>query len=197
MSLEVELKYAVTDVPELELRVISAGYQFVSKSSQTDRYFQHPARDFAVTDEAFRIRFDEQQGYLTYKGPLLDTIAKTRKEIEIALHPVESDPLRISEMLISLGFRMVLDVCKTRTLYQRQIINREIHLCLDQVAGLGSFVEIETIVAEEEKDAARDILLRLADELNLSQIERRSYLRLLLAKQVDNFQVGKLSDGHA
>ena len=50
----------------------------------------------------------------------------------------------------------------------------------DEVPPLGMFVELELVVEERDREAARDTLCRLADALELGPAERRSYLELLL-----------------
>lgn len=82
---EVELKYPVADVAALEARLASLGASWHGVSEQVDRYFNHPSRDFAVTDEALRLRSTPAGVAVTWKGPRLDTTAKTRREIELPL----------------------------------------------------------------------------------------------------------------
>jgi predicted adenylyl cyclase CyaB len=55
-----------------------------------------------------------------------------------------------------------------------------LEVCLDEVEGLGKFVELEIQAPEERLDTARAVLLQCAAELELSPSERRSYLELLL-----------------
>ena len=56
---------------------------------QVDQYFAHPARDFAQTDEALRLRRVGKQNFITYKGSKIDATTKTRREIELPLAPGE------------------------------------------------------------------------------------------------------------
>ena len=51
----------------------------------TDHYFNAPDRDFAQTDEAFRLRRIGTGELLTYKGPKRDADTKTRTEVELRL----------------------------------------------------------------------------------------------------------------
>lgn len=82
---EVEQKYPVADVAELEGRLGDAGALWHGVVEQVDRYFGHPSRDFAVTDEALRLRSTADGVVITWKGPRLDAAAKTRREIELPL----------------------------------------------------------------------------------------------------------------
>ncbi len=53
---------------------------------------------------------------------------------------------------------------------------------MDTVESLGDFVELEIIASDDEMIGARDCLLSLADHLQLSNAQRRSYLELLLER---------------
>ena len=61
-----------------------------------DIYLNHPARDFAETNEAFRIRRISDENRITYKGPRRSGPTKTREEIEI---PFASGPDRFQQLL--------------------------------------------------------------------------------------------------
>ena len=52
---EVELKFPLASPSEMLSRLASLGAVAASPIEQVDRYFNHPARDFGDTDEAFRI----------------------------------------------------------------------------------------------------------------------------------------------
>jgi adenylate cyclase class 2 len=177
---EVEAKFALPDPPLLRGKLAELGAVPGPPLAQCDTYFAHPARDFARTDEAFRLRRVGEQNALTYKGPLVDRQTKTRQEIEVPVAPGTAAAAKIAEMLRALGFREVRTVEKTRQPFRLSRQGREFELALDTVAGLGEFLEIETKADEAEWEAARDALLALADELGLRESERRSYLQLLL-----------------
>jgi inorganic triphosphatase YgiF len=82
---EVEQKYPVADVAALEVRLAGAAARWHGVVEQVDRYFGHPSRDFAATDEALRLRSTAEGVVITWKGPRLDATAKTRREIELPL----------------------------------------------------------------------------------------------------------------
>ena len=79
MQYEVELKFPVADLGAIEARLVELGTRFDEAVTQVDRYFAHPARDFARTDEALRIRQVGNACYVTYKGPKVDAATKTRR----------------------------------------------------------------------------------------------------------------------
>lgn len=150
--------------------------------AQRDLYLAHPARDFAQTDEALRLRQIGDRNRLTYKGPIVDAQTKTRREIEIELAsgPTAADGL--CEIFFALGFRPVRSVSKTRVVYALCWEDREVELALDTVEDLGTFLEIECQADESHRDAVRDSILRLAAHLGLEKFERKSYLCLLIEK---------------
>jgi adenylate cyclase class 2 len=177
---EVELKFPLNDSRDVIALLTELGSQFATPIEQVDRYFNHPARDFRQTDEAFRIRSVGSSNCLTYKGPILDRSTKTRREIEIDFADSSHSATQMAEMWLQLGFRHVRDVRKIRTPGSLEWNNRRYELALDTVPPIGTFLEIELVVQDADRDAARDAILKLADKLNLHQPERRSYLELLV-----------------
>ncbi|MEZ6064251.1 MAG: class IV adenylate cyclase [Planctomycetaceae bacterium] len=148
--------------------------------TEVDLYLAHPSRDFARTDEAFRIRTVGESNCLTYKGPRIDTVSKTRREIELALPSGAMEAATARAMFASLGFVPAGEVRKERTRFQLEWQGRAFVVVLDKVANLGEYVEVETIAAEHELETARSAALGLAEQLGLSGGERRSYLQLIL-----------------
>ena len=183
MAIEVEQKFRVSDLPALERALADLQGSARKVSVQVDCYFAHPSRDFARTDEALRLRRVGESNYITYKGPKLDATTKTRHEIEIALPDGQQSAAEAGELLVALGFARVAEVTKRRTHFTVPWGEWEIEISLDDVAGLGNFVELEIMATEEQMPAARDSLLSLARRLGLAGSERRSYLELLLAAQ--------------
>jgi adenylate cyclase class 2 len=152
---------------------------------QTDLYFNHPARDFGETDEALRIRSVGNRHLVTYKGPIVDSQTKTRREIEIPLGGDDAAE-RFGEILRLLGFRRVREVRKRRQPHQFTWQNRPFEIAMDDVAGLGHFVEIETQADEAGRAAAVAAILAFASQFHLGQPEKRSYLCLLLEQDRKN-----------
>ena len=183
-SHEVESKYPLTDPAAIRRRIESLGAIAHPALSQSDTYFAHPARDFALTDEAFRLRHVGDENALTYKGPLLDRQTKTREEIEVLIAPGGGAAEQMTAMLRALGFRSVRTVDKTRRPFHLSWEGRNFELALDTVGGLGDFLEIETLADAESWPSARDSLLSLASALGLEHAERRSYLQLLLQRDL-------------
>lgn len=183
MHFEVEQKFPLADSAAVERRLRELGARDGESMTQVDLYFNHPARDFANTDEALRIRQIGEANFITYKGPKFDATTKTRKELELPLPAGAESAESFAEMLLALGFRRVAEVRKQRRTLNMQWQGREAEIALDTVDRVGSYIEIEFCATEADLDAAKACLASLAAELNLKATERRSYLELLLSSQ--------------
>ena len=190
MSYEVEQKFRVDDLAAIRVRLEQFGATQGETCDQSDSYFRHPVRDFAATDEAFRLRRSGSSGVLTYKGPKLDATTKTRVEHETRLADGTANLATADAMLQALGFAPTAVVAKRRETWSFPGVGGPIEVALDEVVGVGTFVELELAVAEPdarsaepELDAARTNLAAAAAALGLDpgRSERRSYLELLLA----------------
>ncbi|HEX5472329.1 MAG TPA: class IV adenylate cyclase [Lacipirellulaceae bacterium] len=182
MQYEVEQKHRVSNLDVLISKLKERNASFDDPIEQSDRYFAHPCRDFAKTDEAIRIRTVGSRSFVTYKGPKLDATTKTRRELELPLDPEDHYGARFAELLAALGFQPVAIVRKHRRAFRIIADSQGVEGALDDVAGLGCFVELELLADDTTLDAARHVITQLASELDLGPSERRSYLEMLLAK---------------
>lgn len=184
MKYEVEQKYPLEDVTGVRGQLEALGATFGAPQVQADRYFAHPARDFAETDEALRIRSVGDSNCVTYKGPKIDQTTKTRREIELPLPDGQERSQEYEELFNVLGFPSVTTVSKVRQTAEIQWHHHSLTIALDEVQGLGDYLELEIVTEDAGLDAARDALADLASHLQLTSIERRSYLQLLLESGV-------------
>lgn len=181
MTYEVELKFKLTDNQHIQPELEALGAVKGAALQQADQYFAHPTRDFAVTDEALRIRSMGDENRITYKGPVIDRATKTRHESELTFQSGSAAAEQLAQIWEQLGFRRVRVVRKSRQSYSLRWQARDLEICLDQVEGLGAFLEIETLADDSDVAAAQQAILSLAKELQLSHAEHRSYLEMLLA----------------
>jgi adenylate cyclase class 2 len=179
---EVEQKFVVSNEQQLLERLAELDAKQMETELHVDTYLAHPCRDFRVTDEAFRLRQYNSQACVTYKGKRLPGNVKTRPEIELPIR--HADIPQWLEMMQHLGFQPKPEVRKTRRVFSLTISDQHPYtIALDEVASLGSFAEIELIIADLGMlDEARSRIETLSQSLGLTQIQPRSYLSLLLAK---------------
>lgn len=183
MHFEVEQKFPLDDAVGVERRLVELGAQATDTVEQADQYFNHPARDFAQTDEALRLRSVGEKNFITYKGPKLDATTKTRRELELPLPDGKASAPGFAELLTALGFCRVESVRKVRRQFHISWQGKTVEAVIDDVADLGQFLELELSVGETEVEAAKSSIASLAGNLGLTRSERRSYLELLLASR--------------
>lgn len=150
---EIELKaqYDSSKRPELEQHLKEQGFQETRTFTQQDEYFNHPERDFQRTDEALRIRREQHDNEavrccLTYKGANYSRIGQSRRELETRVE----DEHKMRRILLALGFRSVAEVKKRRKEYKKE----DLTVCLDELDGLGNYIELEVVLPESEKMSA-------------------------------------------
>jgi len=180
MQYEVEQKYPVHDIAQLEADLQQLGVELDEGIVQVDRYFAHPQRDFRESDEALRIRSMGDKNRITYKGPKIDTETKTRREIELSLQSGAESAEQLAEMLTILGFRSVASVTKSRRRGELQYQGRAVEISLDDVEQVGDFVELELVTDADGVEAAKAVVLSLAEQLGLKNAQLRGYLDLQL-----------------
>jgi adenylate cyclase class 2 len=179
--LEIEQKFARADFAELRRRLADWGTTLAEEHTEEDHYLNAPDRDFAQTDEALRLRRIGEANYLTYKGPKRPDVVKVRTELEIRLPDGDSAASDFLQLFANLGYRFVAVVRKHRRTYRLKRGGFDLTVCLDDAEGLGHFAEVEVLAPEDKRDAARAVLSGTAAALGLTEVERRSYLGLMLA----------------
>ena len=183
--LEIEQKFARADFTAVERRLAEWGAGPAEEHNEADHYFNAPDRDFARTDEAFRLRRVGRANFLTYKGPKRDPNVKIRTELEVPLPDGDQAAAQFTQLLTHLGYRPVAVVRKHRRSYRLTRGGFALTVCLDEVDELGRFAEVEIVAPEDQVEAARAVLTETVAALGLRDrdLERRSYLGLLLASR--------------
>lgn len=170
--IEVEVK---ARAPEgMAEKISSLGGELIAVESHQDLYFNSPLRDFKRSDEALRIRIKEEGPRLTYKGPKIDSATKSRLELTVRI----DDARQMEEILGHLGFVLSATVFKRRSKYSYKGVT----VALDEVVGLGCFLEVEA-EAEEDIEEQRQKVLGVMGELGLHESITSSYLELLEDKK--------------
>ena len=185
MGFEVELKFRVDHPDDLRQRLAERAALIEGPVDHEDIYFAHPSRDFAVTGEAFRIRGEGDSNQITYKGSKRPGPAKTREEIEVEFAAGLATRGELQTIFERLGFAAVATVRKRRTSYHLTESGRDLIVTIDHADGLGTFAEVESLVAtDDDLEAGQAAVVALAQTLGLTDVEPRSYLRMVLESSV-------------
>ena len=184
MGYEIEVKYRVSSLAATADKLAARGVRAEPTVEHRDAYLAHPSRDFAQTGEAFRIRSEGVLNRITYKGAKQEGPTKTREEIEVEFAEGSEARDQLARAFELMGFRPVALVKKIRREYHLEFQGLPMTVALDEADELGHFAEVETLAATEaDLPEAQSAVLALAGELGLTEVEPRSYLRMLLEAQ--------------
>ena len=179
--IEVEVKLPVVDLDLIRGKLLKTGFQETAFIEERDTYFDNPQGDIRANGEALRVR--ETKDHLTgksraqinFKGKKLDARTMTREELETGVE----DGAVCRNILQMIGYMPAdPEVIKDRTMLQKEYVTA----CLDNVHGLGGFLELEILArSEEEKDAALGRIENILNSLGyqISDTLRTSYLSML------------------
>ena len=181
--LEVEVKIKA-DIKNTEEELISLGFLKGTFVYEYDTYYNGDMVDLKETDKALRIREHKDidtgkvKYVLNFKGPKIDDSTMSREETQFEIPAFEHG----NTVLTGLGYHPAGNVEKTRIHYHKD----DITCCLDNVTGLGGYLEVE-IMAEDENaysEALKKISSLLAElGFSMGDTVRHSYLSMLEAKK--------------
>lgn len=173
---EVERKFRLSGEQKSKIAsILPARYGESTLHHQADKIFLQRTdsfKDFVPGDPVMRLRQTDEKIMLTYKRAVTDGGDRIEHELSI-------DSFETAEALLKeLGYKPVVMVDKVRAEYREG----DMAMCLDEVKGLGAFLEIEIIAAT--KDEIGDFVERimsLALELGLSEedLETKKYDQLV------------------
>ncbi len=135
MAMEREVKLRVKDREMLLKMLRELGAQPVSRKTQHDHYLDMNDDLLRSRGDSLRVREEEDDCYITFKGKQLNDELKLREELETR---VENCKVML-EIMNRLGFVEKITVKKVRESYKLKGAIIEV----DLVDGLGDFIEIE------------------------------------------------------
>ncbi|MGH3156556.1 MAG: class IV adenylate cyclase [Streptosporangiaceae bacterium] len=180
---EIERKFELPDPEQLIDRLAAIGATAVPPVRQVDTYFNPPHRDFLaspVISEWLRLREQEGKTSVNYKRWLPDGAeVKTHcDEYESVIGDIEA----VRRILTALNFSPIVTVDKTRREWHAA---GEVTVAVDQVEGVGSYVEFEF---EGDCETVEDALAQLGKfvaslGISLGEPLNYGYPHLLLGRQ--------------
>ncbi len=176
--IEVEAKVRISDVWWMEKRISEEGAEYKGMIKQRDEYYDFPDMRLFNDGGAFRVRSSDGDFRITYKWCKKDEDTTSREEIEIGIESAD----KMITILESIGFVKLCEIKKKRKVYQLD----DLKVSLDEVEGLGSFVEVEGMADSEEEYRAKKVeIFKLLDRLGISSsdIIRRTYMEMALDRK--------------
>lgn len=151
------------DIPLQALK--KSGAALISEARQVDKYYVAPGLNFMESDELLRIREENSELTLTYKGPRKGSFQRPR--IDFAIN------MKFAEVLIYLGYSNVITTEKTRYKFKIEA-DCELDIAVDDVKNLGVFIEVRVGSKAGEKKAGqflKSLGLELKPETNKGYFE--------------------------
>ena len=132
-------------------------------------------KDFTKGDPVVRLRIVNNDVSLAYKRAMNESGDAVEHEMK-----VESFDIACA-MLADMGYKIVTEIRKHR----KEYVLQDITVTLDEVEGLGLFLEIEAICQPGEEAAAETKVAGMADALGLGKedVEPKKYDVLLAEKR--------------
>jgi len=146
MRKEIEVKAKASDGDVLIRNLVALGCKMSDPIVQEDRIYRNFTGDFSKFSPGknfLRIRKAKGKILFTLKQSVTNILDKIEKEIEV------SDAEELDDILKLMGYREEVQVHKTR----KKTDYNGLEICVDEVRGLGSFIEVEKIT--EDGDAAQ------------------------------------------
>lgn len=150
---EIEVKAKIRNRESLIQLFSKEGIVFGAETSQEDTVFINYSglyKDYPLGAVFIRVRVTKEKVFLTVKKPQgqgKNTLSKIEKEL------IVSDAKIASEIPELLGYRKAVVVNKKR----RKTNFKNYEICLDEVEGLGDFVEVEKMSDEDDETVYNEL----------------------------------------
>ncbi len=187
-DIEIEIKLPLKNADTVRTFLNKNGTSPKS-SSQKDTYYNHPGRDFLLPKHPFewlRIRETARTASITYKHYRPDgaEVHDYADEFETKLEK----PAQMHKILLNLGFREIAVVDKSRDTWEF----RDVEVALDDVNGIGQFIEAESLKQFPDPKEGRRYLFAIVKEIGAEcgPEETYGYPYMVLAKKGHKFNRG-------
>jgi len=179
MKIEVQIKAKVYDF-ERTKKKISEIAEFIDEQNKVDYYF---SRDSKLDRKELRLRKKGNEKIVTFKMPFFEEGIEKSKEYKFNIDNA-SDFINLLE---NLGINVIAMKHKKSLFYKY----KDITIQLVSIPELGYFIEIEKKCNKEEEDKAEKEILELSEKLGIhsEQIEKKTYLELLIEKNLNKMEV--------
>ncbi|MFA6601861.1 MAG: class IV adenylate cyclase [Candidatus Paceibacterota bacterium] len=163
---EIEVKAHLTNEKEVIKKLQTLGCTLSKAERQIDTVYSQiigGVGAYNKNDHFLRIREKSDGRFIfTVKKPLSrDVLTKAEHETEI------KDPKELEQALFLMGYKIASKVIKTR----RKTHFKEFEICLDEVEGLGAFIEIERL-SREDVDLVRRELDEFLASLGITRADQ-------------------------
>ena len=181
-AFEVEQKHRVDDVAALVERAGRARRDARAAGRAVGPILRPSGPRLCADRRSAANSHGRRQEFVTYKGPKLDATTKTRRELELPLARRRCRRLAVCRTACRRwASRPCRPSARRRRPFHIDIEGSDVEGALDEVDGVGTFVELELQADDANLDDAQASHSPVGRRAELGPSERRSYLEMLLA----------------
>lgn len=178
---ELEIKARVTDETALRKQITKMGIQLGDVISQHDKVYSLPgAKEDPIAHNWLRIRAENGRKYIfTLKRSVSGQLDSIEHETEI------KDPGAMEECLKLMGYELHNEIKKTRQ--KAYLAKEKIEICIDEVDGLGTYIELEKEAnIDADNKTEENELWKILEKLGIERkhAETRGYDSMMKELQV-------------
>jgi adenylate cyclase class 2 len=159
---EIEVKYRVDDLEALQATLKAQGIELSDPVYQEDQAYAPASWQFGDSKLGvpfLRLRTVGGRHYFTLKQPVSNAQACVEHETEVA------DRQAMHRAALHMGFRPTVRIAKTR----RTATIGDRSLCLDDLEGVGGFIEVERLAPDDaDPHAVQADLAAFVDSLGVT-----------------------------
>ncbi len=122
---------------EVKVRLSEKNFQRVSSLLGPAKYYSQKNKFYSLPNGFLRLRTENENSFLTFKGKSLEAKFKACEEIEFKF-PEDSEK-KLTTFIERLGLKFILEYTKTRASY----IFPDCVICLDILSNGNKYLEIE------------------------------------------------------
>lgn len=174
--IEVEAKLKISNPDYIRKKIKSLG-KFVGVQKKVDDYYTLESLGY-FPKKSLRIRHKDNVYEVNFKKRISDTDkVYAKNETEFQIKNIDS----FVNLILDFGFKKWLRKEKTTELYK---IKNNFHIELNNVKGLGWFIEVEYLCNKSDIKVARSSVLKIVEDLGFHKkdIVQDGYTKLLWNK---------------
>ncbi|MDO8571142.1 MAG: class IV adenylate cyclase [bacterium] len=162
---EVEVKAKVENLSELETKLVALGCTFSEPLHQDDHIYNKKGDSLGAQYRGMVVlRIRNQNGVYIVTLKQQQENEKDNIEREVVI----DDSAAMNDILAIIGYEETMHVKKVR----RSCAYQEMTICLDEVEGLGSFIEVEKLTEGEGGSIVQEELFLFLETLGVSRNQR-------------------------
>ena len=169
--IELEKSFVLDEENErrIQEKIKQEGFKLVSEEVEEDTYFSDKELNFVKNRVCLRTRkINDDYLELTYKPKSTEETEKFgKKEVNIELNVKDYEDIKY--IIKQLGYIEYVSFKKYRTTYSKNVNGIERNIMIDELKGIGKFIEFEVLSEKEDKQKMLSELENFLDEFECSK----------------------------